>query len=241
MLIDGHCHLAGSAELAQQQQKYQILTILNCESPEEWEENRRLTKEGRLQMLSFGVHPWKADRYQFEEVLPYLEKANIIGEIGLDNVWTQVPMSRQLTIFEQQLAYAMEHQKPVVLHTKGCEAEILSLIKKYPNRYLIHWYSSMALQEAYIELGCYFTIGIDLMRNHAVKELAKKVPLDRLLIETDGLAAIEWALGQKVKVEDYVLIVTNHLQSLAELRTIKSPILAEKMAKNLQTFLNGKI
>ncbi|MBO0432242.1 TatD family hydrolase [Enterococcus sp. DIV0660C] len=241
MLIDGHCHLAGSAELAQQQQKHQILTILNCDSPEEWKENRRLTKEGRLQMLSFGVHPWKADRYQFEEVLPYLEKANIIGEIGLDRVWTQVPISRQLTIFKQQLTYAMEHQKPVVLHTKGCEAEILSLIKKYPNRYLIHWYSSMALQEAYIDLGCYFTIGIDLMRNKAVTELAKKVPLDRLLIETDGVAAIEWALGKKVKVEDYKSIVTSHLQSLAELRMIQSTSLAKRMTQNLQTFLSGEI
>ena len=100
MLIDGHCHLAGSTELAQRQQKYQILTILNCDSPEEWEENQRLTKEGGLQLLSFGVHPWKADQYRFEAVLPYLEKANIIGEIGLDSVWTEVPLATQLTIFE---------------------------------------------------------------------------------------------------------------------------------------------
>lgn len=239
MLIDGHCHLAGSTELAQRQQKYQILTILNCDSPEEWEENQRLTKEGDLQLLSFGVHPWKADQYRFEAVLPYLEKANIIGEIGLDSVWTEVPLATQLTIFEQQLIYAMERQKPVVLHTKGCEAEILSLIKKYPNRYLIHWYSSMALQKAYIDFGCYFTIGIDLLRNNAVKELAKKVPLDRLLIETDGLAAIEWALDRKVHVDDYVAILRCHLQSLAELRNIESTILAEKMTKNLQVFING--
>ncbi|WP_270376051.1 TatD family hydrolase, partial [Enterococcus thailandicus] len=189
--------------------------------------------------LSFGVHPWKADQYRFEAVLPYLEKANIIGEIGLDSVWTEVPLATQLTIFEQQLIYAMERQKPVVLHTKGCEAEILSLIKKYPNRYLIHWYSSMALQKAYIDFGCYFTIGIDLLRNNAVKELAKKVPLDRLLIETDGLAAIEWALDRKVQVDDYVAILRCHLQSLAELRNIESTILAEKMTKNLQVFING--
>lgn len=97
----------------------------------------------------------------------------------------------------------------------------------------------MALQKAYIDFGCYFTIGIDLLRNNAVKELAKKVPLDRLLIETDGLAAIEWALDRKVQVDDYVAILRCHLQSLAELRNIESTILAEKMSKNLQVFING--
>ncbi len=71
----------------------------------------------------------------------------------------------------------------------------LKLYPSLPNHYLIHWYSSLDYQQDYIDLGCYFSIGLDLKKNPAVWQLAKAVPIDHLLIETDGLHAAEWALG----------------------------------------------
>ncbi len=146
MLSDAHCHLDGSQSLALLQQEHTILTIINCDSPEEWEKNRRLATS-KNQVLSYGIHPWKADSYTFAHVELFLKKARIIGEIGLDNIWTNVPLSTQKRVFEQQLAFAAINKKPVVLHTKGCEKEILSYIQAYPNHYLIHWYSSLDYQQ----------------------------------------------------------------------------------------------
>lgn len=56
MLSDAHCHLDGSQSLALLQQEHTILTIINCDSPEEWEENRRLATS-KNQVLSYGIHP----------------------------------------------------------------------------------------------------------------------------------------------------------------------------------------
>ena len=94
MLSDAHCHLDGSQSLALLQQEHTILTIINCDSPEEWEKNRRLATS-KNQVLSYGIHPWKADSYTFAHVELFLKKARIIGEIGLDNIWTNVPLSTQ--------------------------------------------------------------------------------------------------------------------------------------------------
>ena len=94
MLSDAHCHLDGNQTLAFFQQEHSILTIINCDSPEEWEENRRLATS-KNQTLSYGIHPWKASSYTFEQVAPFLKKTKIIGEIGLDNIWTNVPMATQ--------------------------------------------------------------------------------------------------------------------------------------------------
>lgn len=56
LLSDAHCHLEGNQELATLQQENDVLTIINCDSPEEWHKNQQLAV-GRHQYLSFGLHP----------------------------------------------------------------------------------------------------------------------------------------------------------------------------------------
>lgn len=236
MLSDAHCHLDGSQSLALLQQEHTILTIINCDSPEEWKENRQLTAS-KTQALSYGIHPWKADSYTFEQVEPFLKKARIIGEIGLDNIWTNVPMTTQKKVFERQLAFAAINEKPVVLHTKGCEKEILSYIQAYPNHYLIHWYSSLDYQQDYIDLGCYFSIGLDLKKNPAVWQLAKAVPIDHLLIETDGLHAAEWALGDSFSEKDYVSLLEEQLKTIAEIKELSVEEVKKNTYQNLERFI----
>ena len=236
MLSDAHCHLEGNQELATLQQENDVLTIINCDSPEEWHKNQQLAV-GRHQYLSFGLHPWKTEDYTFEEIYPYLQQAAIIGEIGLDRVWTNIPLAHQVKLFRKQLAYAALTDKPVVLHTKGCEREILTFIKEYPNRYLVHWYSSLELQKEYIEAGCYFTIGVDLKINQAVQRLAKGVPFNRLLVETDGLGAIEWALGTPAPTKEYLMLLEDHFHQISKIREVSQEKLEKQVQTNLFEFL----
>lgn len=236
MYSDGHCHLAGSKELAELQQKQRVLSIINCDSPTEYEQNLKLIDQ-KIQTLSFGIHPWKSEKATIASVNSYLVKAPVIGEIGLDNVWCDIPLATQRPIFEAQLALASTLKKPVVLHTKGCEAEILTYLKKYPNRYLIHWYSAEKLQAEYIELGCYFTIGVDVAKNPAVQQLAKLVPADRLLLETDGLAAVEWALDRVVTFADYLAVLAQSAEQVATIRQTTASKIQELAVNNLRHFL----
>lgn len=235
MLIDAHCHLASNQELAQLQIKQQIKAIINCQTPEEWQINSKLTMH--MQPLSFGIHPWDVNKLKFEEIVPYLKLADAVGEIGLDSVWTKNDMALQTKTFRKQLAWAAKKQKPVILHTKGCEKEILAIIRQYPNNYFVHWYDCRKYQKDYIDLGCYFSICLDIIDNPAVIKLAQSVPLDHLLIETDGLNSVEWLLNKPVSVTDYSDILKQTLTALAHLRHIDSNKLATILGKNLIHFL----
>ena len=235
MLIDAHCHLASNQELAQLQIKQQIKAIINCQTPEEWQINSKLTMH--MQPLSFGIHPWDVNKLKFEEIVPYLKLADAVGEIGLDSVWTKNDMALQTKTFRKQLAWAAKKKKPVILHTKGCEKEILAIIRQYPNNYFVHWYDCRKYQKDYIDLGCYFSICLDIIDNPAVIKLAQSVPLDHLLIETDGLNSVEWLLNKPVSVTDYSGILKQTLTALAHLRHIDSNKLATILGKNLIHFL----
>lgn len=145
---------------------------------------------------TYGIHPWKADQFNVKEMESLFLKVPIIGEIGMDNVWCDVPLSIQKKVFEEQLELASALQKPVILHTKGQEREIARLIRNYPNRYLVHWYSCEEHLDKYIEQDCYFSIGPDVWWNPATRHVAETVPLNRILTETDGLSAVQWAFDE---------------------------------------------
>lgn len=237
MLTDGHCHFEGQAELAHWQKEQQMYALINCQSPAEWAFNAGLVADSPRQVLSFGVHPWDSATWQLEEAEPYLRKTAVIGEIGLDSVWTEVPLATQRRAFHAQLDLAQQLQKPVVLHTKGCEEEILGALTARPNRYLIHWYSDARYQKEFIALGCYFTIGVELATNPAVEQLARQVPLNRLLLETDGLSAIEWAQNRPVTLADYPQVLTTSLKLISQWRDVTPEVLAAQIAKNFRAFI----
>lgn len=235
MLTDAHCHLENNQELANLLIKKQITTIVNCQTPEEWHINQKLTRN--MEPLSFGIHPWDANRLTLQEVLPYLEQADVVGEIGLDSVWTENSLDCQKEVFTAQIEWAQASNRPVILHTKGCEKTILATIRQFPNRYLIHWYDCSNYQREYVDLNCYFSFCLAILDDANVIKLAKKVPLNRLLIETDGLSSVEWLENKPVKVEDYPLILDQTLTALADLRQVDKNMLTKQVAANLQRFL----
>lgn len=193
-VTDAHTHM-GTAYENRIRRTLGIRSYLCASTPEEGEKLLCLWRSpagGAWICPTFGLHPWQADKYSVEDMQPYLELGAAVGEIGLDNVWCDVDMNRQREVFTQQLAIAGKLHKPVILHTKGCEAEIARTIKAYPNRYLVHWYSCMEHLEDYISQDCYFTVGPDVEQNPAVRRVLEQVPLNRLLVETDGYASLTW-------------------------------------------------
>lgn len=237
MLSDAHCHLSANTELAKEQQRLNIIAIINCESPQEYVINRALTQGYSHQYLSAGIHPWQVETVSWSSMLPILNEAKLIGEIGLDNVWSTIALDKQRRLFEQQLAFAFRYKKPVILHTKGCEQEIAKTISHYPNRYLVHWYSDKNYLADYIALGCYFSIGPDVMNNTVVQHIAKTVPLSRLLVESDGLSAIEWAQKRPITVYEYQASLLQSINYIAMLRATSAEKIKQVCYKNLLHFI----
>ena len=137
-LIDAHTHLGSDSERSERQKK-QILSLVCASTPPEAE---ALLKTAKPYLLpTAGLHPWQAASYFVNDMLPYLTACPVIGEIGMDSVWCDVPLDRQEEVFRAQLAIACQMKKPVILHTKGEEDRSASILPEYPNTYLVHWYS----------------------------------------------------------------------------------------------------
>lgn len=236
ILCDGHAH-PGQKKEHEIRQAAHIMTFLCASNPDESPAVDALCAEYDIYTATHGLHPWYADRYQVKQMQPFIEKARILGEIGMDNVWCEVPLKRQQEVFEEQLSLAAWLGMPVILHTKGQEREILELIKPYETPFVVHWYSCAQYQEDFIKKGCYFTIGPDLHHNPEVRRLAVQADIDRLLVETDGWNAVKWAKSnyqQPVPETEAALpeLLYDLMEEVAKLKGMRTLDVVRQMHEN---------
>ena len=144
-----------------------------------------------------GVHPHSAKEVD-DSTLEILrsfasrDKVLAIGEIGLDFHYDNSPRDVQRKWFKKQLELAKEVNLPVVIHSREADQETFDIIKEAQDgslRGVLHCYSgSVEMAMEYIKLGFYISLAGPVTFNNArvPKEVAKAVPLDKLLIETDS-------------------------------------------------------
>jgi TatD DNase family protein len=206
MLIDAHTHIAkyenNLEEVIDEINKHRILTVSNSMDAFAFEKNLKIAERCELIMPTFGIHPWSATEhsYKLESLIDYINQSPMIGEIGLDHHFMEDSSKyhHQNQVFEFFLEFARDHNKVVNLHTKGAEREILDYLKKYDiKRSIIHWYSGPEkLVDQFLELGCYFTLGVEILKGRKIRNLAKKLPPDRILTETDNPGGYKWLKGK---------------------------------------------
>ncbi len=116
------------------------------------------------------------------------EKAVALGEIGLDYHW-DIEKSLQHRVFEEQLILAKELDVPVVVHDREAHRDVMSYLRKYQPKGLLHCFSgSVEMLKEVLNLGMSISLGGTVTYKNArvPVEVAKAVPLDRLLLETDS-------------------------------------------------------
>lgn len=228
-----------------------IATCFSSGTMREWEYLQQFGEREEI-LRSFGIHPWYSAQEALENAMEAFRSCDMIGEIGMDSVWCEVPLELQRRKLEQQLQIAADFGKPVILHTKGQEREIADLLKGFPNPVCVHWYSgTMEDLERYLELDSYFTIGPDFAdicrsqkergteRQAVCRRIVSEVSLDRLFVETDGISAVAWAKNTEVldwKVLSEVL--EGNMEFLAACRQIPMEELRTVMDGNLRDFLS---
>lgn len=232
-IYDGHAHL-GTEEEREYRRQEKIVTMICAGDEAEARELESLT--GSWIVKACGLHPWKADLAAFEAMEPWLERTEIIGEIGLDSVWCQVDMDVQREVFRRQLSLASSRGCPAVLHVKGMEEEAGEMIRQYPGRYLVHWYSDMKWLELYLEQDCYFTVGPDVAANPAVRQVAERADLSRLMVETDGFSAVQWALGEDISLSGLRGVLENSLRQIAAIKGVDEAEAAGRIEENFLRF-----
>ena len=240
MLTDGHSHVK-DVRVLDVLRACNVWTLACGMDPAECGQLREWAKACDRLIPTYGIHPWNAEKVAMSEMTDYLHECCVIGEIGMDSVWCKVPLEAQERAFVAQLDVAQQRNVPVVLHTKGQELEIAKILKRYSIPALVHWYSCDKHLERYLDMGCYFTIGPDIDTDPTVQEVAKKAPLDRILVETDGVEGIAWAKKTKVEPEDIPQALMDITKSVAKLRNIDPATLTRHINTNFARFCGRQI
>lgn len=207
LLVDSHCHLDhldlepydGSLEklLAATAARgvSRVLTVgIDLESS-----RQQLAMSAELPGVyaSVGVHPMNAESHALPEIaelseLARSERVIAIGETGLDRHYGAETMDWQRESFMRHAQVARACAKPLIIHTRDAQQETLALIDQYVDPAVagvLHCFTeSWEMAEAALAMNFYLSFsGIVTFKNAtALREVVAKVPLDRLLVETDS-------------------------------------------------------
>lgn len=151
-----------------------------------------LTKYDNL-YATVGIHPSDVNEGLDISVLKAQlkhDKVVGIGEIGLDLYWVKDNLPFQIEVFKKQLDLAIELDYPVVIHMRDSAQEIYDVVKTYRGlKGVMHCFSAnLEWAMKFIDLGLHIGIGgpVTFKNNLTAKEVAKNIPIDRLLVETDS-------------------------------------------------------
>jgi TatD DNase family protein len=153
---------------------------------------------------AIGIHPHEvkaidAGTYDVLRVLAQQEKVVAIGEIGLDFFHDHSPREVQLRRFAEQLDLALELDLPVIIHDREAHAETLRILQQRKGRLrgVLHCFSGdAAMARECLSLGFYLSVAgpVTYRKADQLRVVAREIPVDRLLIETDApyLAPQPW-------------------------------------------------
>ncbi len=246
VLIDAHAHLdhyqaeldAALAEIDAEP----ILTIGVSMDLPSYRRTQAIAAGHRWIVPTFGIHPWIAAPWaaRLDELTGAAAESPMLGEIGLDYHWVEdtatYPAQREVLAFFLQAA--AEQGKIVNLHTKGAEQDVLDLLRRYDvRRAIIHWYSGpLDVLDELIANGCYFTVGVEVLTSKRIRRIARRIPDDRLLTETDNPGGWTWIYPGEVGMPSRVGDVVN---KLAEMRRSTPDAVEQRVQANFARLIDG--
>lgn len=187
-----------------------------------------------------GWHPTEAGNYD-KEVEKYLyahlvdEKVVALGEIGLDYYWMEDPKEVQAKIFRRQIAIAKEFHLPISIHTRDALEDTYKILKEEDIRDIggiMHSFSGSSEEvKKFLDLGMHISFSgvVTFKKALDVKEAAKVVPLDKLLVETDAPYLAPVPFRGKRNEPGYTFYTA---KEIAQLREIPFETLAHQTFRN---------
>jgi len=216
MLLDIHCHL--THKLFEQDVDKVIKrsgeVIIVCAGSGLIDNQKVLALASKHSNVkaSLGFYPWDAVNSTDEQIngcINFMKnnksKAVIIGEVGLDHHWGQskVDWAKQELVFRRLLKFCDDNNKPVLIHCRDAEAIVLKVISDYSCNKVIHCYTGpLSLVPEFLSRDCYFTIPALIAKSKSFVKLCKKLPVNRLLTETDSpyLSPVQLERNEPVNV-----------------------------------------
>ena len=205
MLIDSHCHLnykglvEDQANVLDRSRAAGVDLMLNIATREsEWDAVLDTAVRESDVWATVGIHPHEADEHPHVDTAKLVERAAHprvvgIGETGLDYYYDHSDRERQQKSFRSHIAACRETGLPLIVHTRDAEEDTIRILREEMEQGaysgVIHCFTaSGAFADAAMALGFYISIsGIVTFKSaRDLQETAARLPLDRLLVETDS-------------------------------------------------------
>jgi TatD DNase family protein len=250
MFIDSHCHLnmlaqeeGGLDAVIQQAQENQVEHIL-CISIDTESCHEIISMAERYPQLtaSVGIHPNvdKVENFSVEELIKLAshDKVIAIGETGLDYFRSEGDLEWQRDRFRTHIEAAKQLNKPLIIHTREAREDTMDILEQESAEQaggIIHCFTeNWETAQRALDIGFYISLsGIVTFKNAvALQDVAKKLPLDRILIETDAPYLAPVPHRGKTNKPAFVKHVA---EFLAELRGESVENIAETTTANFRT------
>lgn len=247
MIVDSHAHYddeqfdADRDEVLKRIQQQGVVWVVNPASNlDSARKCIELSETYDFLYCAVGIHPHDSKEFSEETLESIREMASnkkvvAIGEVGLDYHYDFSPQNIQKECFAAQIQLALELKLPLIIHDREAHRDVLDIIKAekgYEAGGVFHCFSgSVELARTVLDLGFYIALGGAVTFKNAVKpvEVAKYVPADRLLVETDSPYMAPVPYRGKRNDSGYLHEI---IQKIAEIRGSDFDVIANTTAQN---------
>lgn len=174
--------------------------------------------------FSVGIHPKKIDE-NWEKNFEVFKKISLqynclaIGECGLDAL-IDIDANLQKTVFERQILWANEIQKPVIIHCVKWFQELIPFQKLAEVPLIIHGFNKKkSVADEMLKHGFFLSFGKSVLYNLSLQSILKEIPIDKIFLETD----------------DTDFDIAELYQKVSEIKEISLEELQKKISENLQS------
>ena len=205
MFVDSHCHLnykglvENQANILARARDSGVSAMLNISTRErEWDDVIGLAEQEKDVWASVGIHPHEADQHVGMDCAKLVAKSAhprviAIGETGLDYYYDKSDRAQQCSGFREHIKACRETGLPIIIHTRDAEADTATILTEEMREGaftgVIHCFTASAeFARIALDLGLYISLsGIVTFKNaQDLQDVAKWLPADRLLVETDA-------------------------------------------------------
>ena len=254
-MTDSHCHLQAESfidsidEALVCAKRAGVERFVVCStSTQDFDDVEKLAAKYSQILPAYGIHPWYIDRASsdWENILKGMLQNNpyaIVGEIGLDFEKCKHDINIQEEIFVKQLRIAEEYSRPVSVHCRKAWHRLMPLLNeaKFKQNIMIHSYSgSISITEQlakYTNIYFSFSGSITNPANKTIADVISKVPMDRILIETDSPDIMPFVGGKKMNYPNTPANLIHVANTLAQILSMKKEELSLVLQNNFERFI----
>jgi len=254
-MIDVHCHLEQKDydkdrdKVIEKCKKELKAIITSCAHPKDFELTMRMAeKHKNFVFASCGLHPEYIKDVSENETDEYLEKIVenrnkivAMGETGLDFWWTKEEewRKKQKELFVKLIEFAKDMGKPLVVHSRDVYDETVRILENEDARkVMLHMWGERNLINRIIENGWYVSMNTIILRSKGYRKVIKKLPLERLMLETDAPWLSPKKLLEGVETRNDPTSIRLVAEKIAELKNASFEEIWQKCGENAVKFFN---